>query len=371
MKNMIVICPTLSQPRFHKRVRQLANIFNLDIFAFSRGLYELNKFPEEFTPIPLGKIQDKNYFGRISKLIQAIIKIRKKTAKLNKEDSYFYAFSLDTLIIGRLCGFKNGFYEVGDIRFDRDKLTVFSALENIFVKYLKAVVVTSPGFIDEVKKTGNRFKKVPYLVIENKLPPHLPRPLSSSLLIDDEKKIRIGVVGFLRYGVPLERIVSFVLENSKLYELHCWGDGPFRMLFENHPSPSIQYYGSFKNPDSLASIYNSIDLNYVVYGGDNSSEIGVRLAIPNKLYESIFYGVPLLCRTNTQVGAMALELGVGLVLDDKEFTETLLSVGRVQIREMEKNCHEVPTKRLVDSGEEVLREMSKTLRLGPNDHELW
>ena len=109
----------------------------------------------------------------------------------------------------------------------------------------------------------------------------------------------------------------------------------------------------------------------MVYGGDNSSEIGVRLAIPNKLYESIFYGVPLLCRTNTQVGAMALELGVGLVLDDKEFTETLLSVGRVQIREMEKNCHEVPTKRLVDSGEEVLREMSKTLRLGPNDHELW
>jgi succinoglycan biosynthesis protein ExoL len=360
MKNMIVICPTLSQPRFHKRVRQLANMFNLDIFAFSRGLYELNKFPKEFTPIPLGRIQDKNYFGRILKLVQAVLKIRKYASKLKKEDSFFYAFSLDTLIIGRLCGLKNGFYEVGDIRFDRGKKTVFSVLENILVKYLKAVVVTSPGFIDELKKTGNRFKNIPYIVIENKLPGGLGRPQLDCRLKENSKKIRIGVIGFLRYEAPLKRILSFVLKHSQMYELHCWGDGPSRGLFESHPSPSINFYGSFKNPENLKDIYSKIDLNYVVYGGDVHSEIGVKLAIPNKLYESIFYGVPLFCRRDTEVGAVALRMGVGFVVDD-EFDATLIAVDWHQIREMQQNCEEIPSSDLIDTGDVILKNAIRLL----------
>jgi succinoglycan biosynthesis protein ExoL len=361
MKNMIVICPTLSQPRFHKRVQQLAEIFHLDIFAFSRGLYEVNTFPEEFTPIPLGKIQDKNYFKRVLKLIQAVIKIRKCIVKIDMSDSFFYAFSLDTLIISRLCGLKNGFYEVGDIRFDRSKRTIFSVLENILVKYIKAVVVTSPGFVDEIKKTGPKFKKIPYLVIENKVPPSLCRPLLGLRPIDCERKIRIGVIGFLRYEAPLKRIVSFVLKYSDLYELHCWGDGPFRMLFENHISPSIKFYGSFKNPESLESIYSNIDLNYVVYGGDMSSEIGVQLAIPNKLYESIFYGVPLLCRSNTEVGVAALRMGVGLVVNDREFEKTVIAVDYCHIKEMQKKCEEIPLNDLIDTGEVILKNAIRLL----------
>ena len=67
------------------------------------------------------------------------------------------------------------------------------------------------------------------------------------------------------------------------------------------------------NPDDLERIYGSIDLNYVVYGGDPKSEIGVRLAIPNKLYESIFFQVPLVCREKIRRSAL-LQGSLGWVL---------------------------------------------------------
>ncbi len=363
MKNLILICPTISQPRFHKRADQLDDIFHLEIFAFSRGLYEMNTFPKKFSPIQLGKIKDKFYLKRIFKLIRAIFIIRKHVIKYDKKETLFYAFSLDTLIIGWLCGIKTGFYEVGDIRFDRNKKTIFSRLENLFARNLKAVVVTSPKFVDEIKKSGSRLKNIPYILIENKMPEGLSRPQLDIKLKKNNEKIKIGVIGFLRYEAPLKKILSFVLNHSEIYELHCWGDGPCRKLFENHSCQSINYYGSFKNPDSLEDIYGNIDLNYVVYGGDIKSEIGVRLAIPNKLYESIFYGIPLLCRSETEIGAVAESMGVGITIQESEFEHDLLAISFSQIRKMQKKCYEIKSGDIVDKGRSKLKKAISKLGL--------
>ena len=152
MHKLVVICPTMSQPRFHKRAQQLKLLFNLDIYAFSRGLYEINEFPEGLTPTSLGRIKDRSYVGRISKLIRAIFIIRRNLKRADKLNTFFYVFSLDALVIARLLGLRRGFYEVGDIRIDRSKRSFFSTVERILTKNLEAIVVTSPKFVDEIKK---------------------------------------------------------------------------------------------------------------------------------------------------------------------------------------------------------------------------
>ena len=63
------------------------------------------------------------------------------------------------MIIARLSGLKVGFYEVGDIRFSRGNGNILSFLENFLSKYFRGVIVTSPSFINEIKKN----QKVEYL----------------------------------------------------------------------------------------------------------------------------------------------------------------------------------------------------------------
>jgi len=359
MKKIFVLCPTLTQPRFHKRVSQLAEIFDVNVSGFSRGLYEVNSFPERFTVNSLGKVRDGNYLQRVLVLLRAVLILRRMVKQANTDEQYFYTFGLDGLIIARLSGLKVGFYEIGDIRFKRSRGNIFSFLENFLSRYLEAVVVTSPGFISEVKKSGPDIDVLPFEVIENKLPPHLMRPKLNNAMDDVKGKIKIGVIGFLRYEKPLRKILSFVLEHKDRYELHCWGDGPCKVLFENHPSSNVAFYGSFKNPERLEDIYSRIDLNYTVYGGNPADEIGVRLALPNKLYESIFYYVPILCREATEVGRVAVGLGVGAMIAENDFDSTLLNIDRTKIQEMRRKCSEVIVSDLIDDGSVIIKSLLK------------
>ena len=358
MRKIFVICPSLSQPRFHKRVEQLKQCFEIHVFGFSRGLYEINGFPSHQYVENLGRVKDGKYLQRISSVFKAIRILRRYIQNSGLSKIYFYAFGLDGLMIARLSGLREGIYEVGDIRFDRGAGGMLAMMENFFSRYLKAIVVTSPDFINEVKKSGTRIRELPIKVIENKLPLGLSRPSSSCVRLKSSNKIRIGVIGFLRYEKPLKQLAAFVAANQDEYELLCWGDGPYKELFENNSVPNIKYFGSFKNPEELESIYESIDLNFAVYGGSSRDEIGVRLALPNKLYESIFFGVPILCRDKTAVARIAQDKGIGMSITHSYFNTDLSSISLDKIREMRQNCLLISAESVTDDGQGVIESIA-------------
>ncbi len=355
-----MICPTSSQPRFHKRANQLARFNRVKILAFKRGLYEQSTFSTELEFHSLGEIKDGNYLKRLKSLFKAIFKIRKIAN--TSVNPLFYAFSIDCLLIAKLAGIKIGFYEVGDLRVTNKSHGLFTVVERLLLNSAKKIIITSDFFYDEYFKLKG-YERNSFQLIENKLSYEFfrgMRPLQCK--IGTPKKLKIGVIGLLRYERPLKMLINLVLEYPDKFILDCYGDGPCKNLFINNANENITYHGSFKYPDQLPQIYDAIDLNFVVY--ENTSQ-NVRLALPNKLYESAFFGVPLLSAENTALESKVIEYGIGesiTISEQREFNRRLLNLtDSNRLIEYKEKCFSIHEDELIDQGHLVIEQIFKNM----------
>jgi len=361
---IVIITPSSTQPRFHKRISNLSKLSDIVVFSFRRGLYEVNEFQPGVRVFDLGMIPNKNYLRRIFPFIRAVyILIR------NLPNGYrtiqFYAFSIDCLLIAKLAGIKVGFLEIGDLIFLLTSIKWLRLFEKIILRLIKGLVLTSKEYLNQYYKPLIHHRDKPSVfIIENKIPPSLhPYRIRNKPDISDMKApIIIGLVGFLRYEIPINRLLKFVNENPKLVSLKVFGDGPFKSLIQQHISKGITFYGSFRNPIDLPEIYSKIDLNYVVYDNWFLNE---KLAIPNKLYESAFFQVPLVCSTNTYLGRLTTKWGIGGTVridTQNHFNYDLKTkINPNWINSAHRNCNTIPDLELIDNHEDILKTMfSKT-----------
>lgn len=358
---VILFSPTSSQPRYHKRANQIDKFCDLSIFYFERKYYRQNFFNFEGPVFSLGDIEDGKYLKRIYKFLRAVFKIR--SVIKNKKNVFFYAMSFDCMLIAKFSGIENGFYEVGDLRQAEGFGRFFSFLERMYIKKLSGLILTSKYFYkDFYKNIGISDDRV--FVIDNKLNVEFKgkRPQFFSKY-NSENRIRIGLVGLLRYKKPIEFLIEFAKKYQEKYVIECFGDGPLRYLIEDSVCENINYYGSFKNPDDLQKIYTNIDLNFVVY---DSASKNVRLAIPNKLFESIFFGVPILCCAGTALGKMVIDMGVGKtisLLSFENFEDSINGIDFEWIDSISNNCFHVNEDHLIDDGEKIIESMLNNVML--------
>lgn len=302
-------------------------------------------------------MSDGKYFRRLFQIIPAIFKIRYHLRK--KRNYVFYALSFDCMVIARLCGLKRGFYEIGDLRQDAGLWKVFGFLERKLLRNILGLIFTSRYFYEEFYKNKLIVPDGRVYIIDNKVSRKLMNQRPSEKQRPPQR-IVIGIVGLLRYRLPIELLLQFVRARSEVYAIECFGDGPLRELVESYVCENIRYHGSFKNPEELPKIYSQIDLNYVVYG---NSDRNVQLAIPNKLFESAYFGVPILCCEGTAVGKKAIEWQIGKMvrIESKEsFDADLSSLDRAWLRSCSQNCFKIASEKLLDDGEKVLRGMLMT-----------
>ncbi len=349
--NIIFIAPTNSQPRYIKRASQLSKLCNIEVFAFNRGYYKENTFSSQLTYHSLGQVSEGKYFQRIFKIIQAIYIIKRQIKGKNK--LVFYALSFDCLIIAKLCGIKRGFYEVGDLLPSIVLGKLFRFMEIRLLKNVLGLILTSRYFYENFYKQQSTIPQHLVYIIDNKLSQEMVdyRLLQKHY---SNKQIVIGLIGLLRYSRPIELLLEFVKERPLTHRIECFGDGPLRQLVESYSCENICYHGVFKSPEDLPFIYSCIDLNYIIY--DNSSQ-NVRLAIPNKLFESVFFGVPNVCAQNTSVGKLAVEWGVGKMIRinyKRDFVEDMESIDINFLKKSSMNCFKISDKELIDDGESVL-----------------
>jgi glycosyltransferase involved in cell wall biosynthesis len=259
--------------------------------------------------------------------------------------------SFDCMIVARLAGIKRGFYEVGDLRQAEGAGRFFSFLEKQCIKNLDALILTSKFFYDNFYINKISFDYNNIYIIDNKVSSYFQgkRPNYQYKVISN-RKIRIGLIGLL---------LKFAKENNDKYSIECFGDGPFRYLIESSNFDNIRYHGSFKNPDELKKIYSKVDLNFVVY---DSTSKNVQLAIPNKLFESAFFGVPILCCDNTSVGEMAVDMKIGKTISLSSFSKFesgMKSIDINWINEHSAACFKFDEDYLIDDGEKVVMSMIK------------
>ena len=367
----VVLSPAVSHPRFHRRVEaiQRAGVRPV-VYAFRRGWYEVNKFPPGADVIDLGPVPDGKYLARLPRLGKAFAKIRRAEATFETQPQFVLALGVDLALLARWV-FSSSvplIYEIGDLRGVNSSGPIrwaVARIEREIVRRARTLIVTSPGFLSEYYEKIDPTCRQKAVVIENKLPKSFggaERPVVAKEIPSD-RRIRIGVVGLLRYPRTLLPLVEAVAQRSTRYELHVYGDGPLRSAVEEEAGQfeNIYYHGPFRNPDDLAAIYSYIDLNYVVY---DNNEPNVRLALPNKLYESTFFAVPIIVAERTALADRVRAMATGFIIspNERDFVGKFLDgLSRPAIIKRSRNSLAVPMADLIEDNDQSTEWIRKLL----------
>lgn len=316
------ISTALAHPRHQRRARSFQRSDScVVVYGFDRGFYSANAFPPEVEVVQVGRLANQRYVRRLVDLTRGIVSIRRDARNRERPDLGYF-FGLDAALLG-LATLRRGtpfVYEIGDIRTETGRNFVdgvFRAIEDIVLARASVIVVTAPAFKKYlVEERGASADKI--IVVENLVPDEIvrgapnPEPVLSG-------RFRIGFVGVLRYARTLLPMIHAVGHRADRCEMHIYGDGDLKGEVQAvaQQYDNVFYHGPFQNPQDLASIYASIDLNYVVY---DNVERNVRMALPNKLYESVFFGVPLIVSCDTQLAERVSEWTVGGTVDPQTST---------------------------------------------------
>jgi succinoglycan biosynthesis protein ExoL len=364
---VLLICPSVSHPRFHRRAAAIRKGgFEPHVYAFCRCYDTCNTFPSGVPVIDVGKVQSGSYLKRMLPLFRAARVIRDREKHATQSPVIRYGFGLDCALLARFAARDVPLvYEVGDLRVDGSRRNVldrlFYRIEQSVLRQAALLVTTAPAFINEHFTRSVPGAERKSIVIENKIPSNFPfrRPLIE-LSAKVMRPIRLGIIGFLRYPQATLPFVSEVAKRRDSYTLKIHGDGPISGDLQKIAarSSNISFCGPFRNPDDLESIYSNVDLSYVVY---DNREVNVRLAIPNKLYESLFFCKPLIVAAGTELAQRVLALNVGVAVDPREegFCVSLLdSLSLAQVGEWAHACSSVPSSRIIEDDSEFVRALN-------------
>ncbi|WP_214228896.1 hypothetical protein [Pedobacter sp. B4-66] len=301
---ILILLPVDSQPRFIKRINLLKDEHEVTVAYQQRDYFKKNSIPDGCKKVILGKVENKKYHKRIFKIFNYYSKIK----GLNEKFDVIYAFSFDLLIISMFFKCKFRIYEIGDLR--RVKLKIFDVLNKYLLSKQDQIIVTSYKFGQYLnEKYDVQPSKIK--VLENKLEYKSFKDITPGL-IKSSNKIKIGVIGLLRYQQILD-LLDAVAQSPERFEIHIYGSGTLlNRILPFIDNKTFFYYGEFKYPNDLEAIYADIDFNFVMY---DSTDLNVRLALPNKLYESIYFNVPIIVSSNTYLSEKVLEYGVGISWD--------------------------------------------------------
>lgn len=346
---IVLILPSITHPRFNKRIKTLKKDFSIEIYAFDRGIYKKNIIQEDITV--LGKMENKKYFSRISAYWKIFSLIRQKKGP----NTVFYFFSIDTAFWGfLLLPSKSYIYEIGDFAYLGLNKIVRNLIQFIDLKMIRKSLLTvlaSKGFLNYMKEKTKKISENKILVIPNKMPAEIQKYDRSIDLLNNTESLRFGFVGVLRYPKTVGRFIKIIGEKYPQHSFIFHGDGGWKSKYLELCSKykNLEYGGAFKNPDDLEKIYNTFDIHVACY---NIEGINQRLAEPNKLYESIYFGKPLIASQNSFFGEKVADLGVGFNLDARINDNIISFIDNLtlkQINQAKQAMSKIPTDKLLNT----------------------
>lgn len=149
-------------------------------------------------------------------------------------------------------------------------------------------------------------------------------------------KLTIGYVGILASGRGLENLINYAKANNNIC-LKIGGFGALEsMLQDVDQYGNITYYGSVPYVKAL-EILNSADIVYAMYQKTNRNHI---LAAPNKYYEGLYLGKPIITTAGTIVGDKTQKYQTGFVIEESydDLTNLLANIKDSDITELGKHA---------------------------------
>ena len=249
------------------------------------------------------------------------------------QPNVIYAEGLDTLLIAGKYGKMHPvriIFEVADLR-ENYIVSPKRVMDRIITKMLLKKEKKAFQNVDLLVLTSPKFYEAHYrnLILENKVL-FIPNFPDVSVFHTYKKKqngeFTVGFIGGIRYLQQMKMLVDAVetlgcsvvfagagctSEDEKAIREYCKGRS------------YVKFTGRYDYNTQIADLYGMVDCVYAVYDADNPN---VRIALPNKLYESILCELPIIVAKQTYLAELVKEWGVGISVNHKEVKELVEAI---------------------------------------------
>jgi succinoglycan biosynthesis protein ExoL len=366
MKQVAILISHIPNPRILKRIKVLENKFEITLLYWDRDLevkesFEINE-TNSIDPI-LVKAPQGRPVARIVPLMKfAYIAINH--LKGLKPD-IIHAGGLDMLLVASI--YKDLFKRDTKIVYEVADLPKYSFIKNansptaILAKLLQRIerkltsrisliILTSPYFWDEY--FSKFIEKDKYLFIPN-------APLKKLFDKYENRKndnFTIGFIGSVRYAEQLKMLINVAQEIGNL-KIFIAGSGPdyIKIVEYANDKDFVEIYGPYNYEKEIVSLYEKVDCTYAVY---DTKLDNVKVALPNRLYESIVCEIPIIGTKGTVLGKFIEEnqIGVNINDDKNELKEALLKlINSPKLIELyRENCKKIKSNYYYENNSELL-----------------
>lgn len=230
-----------------------------------------------------------------------------------------HAFDLDTGLIAcvaaKLLG-KRFVYQIQDfyaaVRFRQGSApySVVERIEFFVINRADAVTICTEHRVQQIEGSHPKLLKV----IHN-APNSIERLSVCEPAIAKSNRIKIGYVGVLIPGRLLPELLSCVKSDPR-FELHIAGYGPLKQLVEQYSvsCDRIVFYGTISRDQTLF-LEEQCDVMTALYEAGRANH---EFCAPNKLYEAMLLGKPILMCRNTGWDDLISENDIGVLIEHNE-----------------------------------------------------
>ena len=351
-------------PRCVNRVNQFAEKgYDVVAYYFDRAEFTSKVNPLNVEAHCMGTMESGSgsYFKRMPKQYKAIKKV---INSYDKKSTIFYLFGFDMALIYYFT-FSNARYifEESDLRHTYFKPTIlaktFEAIDKRIIKNSFLTVFTSEGF--NKYHFGDKIADN-VVFIPNKVSPDILKYELKEKHKLDLDHLQIGFVGAPRFKSVYNFIKVFCnkFPNSTF---HIFGE-PCQEGIDEHKSLSnCIFHGPFRSPQDLPEIYSQIDLVLSTYDAFIEN---VQYAEPNKIYESMFFEVPIIVSKGTFLAEKVERLGIGYAIDplnDDEIINFINGISVSSINEKVNNIKKIDKEEVLSTNKMFYETLSSKLKI--------
>jgi len=336
-KEILFLLSHQPNPRFVKQIKFLSKQNNISIIYYHRDyMKDLSSEYSDNVVLneSLGAIKNGNYIKRIVYYFKSFKQL-KNILKQNTFDTLIVN-NIDTLALFKISSLfqKNNTQSIMEISDLRSHTYIYSlkskimrSIERFMFKFVDKLIVTSPKFYEMYY---SKIFKDKYFLLENKpLSNMIPKRLKKI----KNKKIVIGIVGLLLQGKPYKTLFETIKDDDR-FEVHIYGKGIFEDLVRAYADKheNIKFFGEYNFFKDSAKIYSTLDILYMPYDTTNDS-LNNKIALPNKLYEAMYFQVPIITSKDTYLGELVEKYSIGETVkccNNTELSESIINVSNKQ-----------------------------------------
>ncbi len=169
---------------------------------------------------------------------------------------------------------------------------------------IDGVVLTSAEYLQFIST------RAPTVIIENYPEETIASQLASLKPRPFSEKYILSYIGYIRDIKGLEKIIEWKTDSRCDVEIHIWG-GPQENLPSNAYMEGVIYHGSYNYEKDIARIYDHADFIIATYGKAKMQQV----AMPNRFYEALLAGKPLIVDSGSVMHALTETLDHGFKID--------------------------------------------------------